>query len=317
MNVDERIRQLVDHYPTPPPGDGRALYERGRRRLRTRRLAAVAAGVAVVTLVATTGLQLLSTDEFPTPVIAGLPELDEQPVRSAACVQLAADTAEVVVRVADHAVGQAGGIPGEAFATEHRDVWQLAEQLADGDPPLQAAVAGIAASQQQQACEPGFAYPEVSQRAREEVERHRAAIADDPDPETYATANLLVVLAAEFAPPTVRQPVPDGIPVTFPVHPDAQLVSHSAHNGQASATWELTGTNIEEIANLYHEWLTEPLAGGWNVVSSDGRRTHQPDGTTTGRARLVIAGYGTSGQLYIDTSETPDVIEISVELTGQ
>jgi|GEM_PF-3780333 len=317
MDVDERIRELVEHHPAPPAGDGRVLYERGRRRLRTRRLAAAGVSVVVVAVVATAGLQLLPTDEVPTPVIAGLPELDQQPARSAACAQLAADTAEVVVEVAEHAVARAGGIPGDVFAVEHDDVWELAAQLADGDPQLQTAVGDIADDQQQQACEPGFAYPEVSQHARDEVERHRAAIADDPDMQTYATANVLVVLAGEFAPPTVRQPVPEGIPVTFPVHPDAQLVSHAEHEGQATATWQLAGADIEEIANLYHEWLNEPLAGGWNVVASDGMTTHDPDGTTTGRARLEISGYGTTGQLNIDTMEPPDIIEITIQLTAQ
>lgn len=317
MDVDERIRELVEHYPTPAVGDGRSLYERGRRRLRRRRVTVAVASVAVVAVVATVGLQLRPTDEIPTPMITGLPELDERPDRSTACTQLAADTAEVVVEVAGHAVAQAGGIPGAAVAMEHGNVWELATRLADGDPQLQAAVADLDDARQRQACDPGFAYPEVSQRARDEVDRRRAALAEGPDLEAYATANLLVVLAGEFAPPATGQPIADGIPVTFPVHPDAQLISHDEHNGQASATWELTGADIEEIANLYHEWLNEPLAGGWNVVASDGRRTHHPDGTTTGRARLEITGYGTTGQLNIDTMQPPDVIEITIQLTGQ
>lgn len=172
-------------------------------------------------------------------------------------------------------------------------------------------------TRQRQACEPGFAYPEVSQRARDEVDSRRAALAEGSDLETYATANLLVVLAGEFAPPTASRSIAEGIPLTFPVHPDAQLTDHDEHNGRVRATWELTGADMEEIANLYHEWLNEPLAGGWNVVGSDGMRTHHPDGSTTGRARLEITGYGTTGQLNIDTMHPPDVIEITLQLTNQ
>lgn len=314
MNVDERVRQLLDGYPSPPVGDGRALYQRGRRRLRTRRVATVAASVAVVAVAAGAALQLLPSDELPAPVIMGLPELAEQPVRSPACAELADDTANIVVRVAEHAARQAGGIPGEVFAVEHPDVWQLADQLAAGDPQLQRAVADIAAGQEQQACQPGFAYPELAERARAEVDQQREILAADPDVVTYATVNLLVVLAAEFAPPEATQPIPDGIPATFPVHPDAQLVDHTADDGLATATWQITGTDLEEVANLYHEWLTEPLAGGWEIVASDGRRTHHPDGTITGRARLEITGYGTAGQVYIDTTEPHDTLEITVEL---
>ena len=315
MDVDERIRGLLEQYPSPPAGDGRALYERGRRRRRTRRVTSVAAGALVVAAIAVAGVQLGSTDELPMPVIGGLPELDEVPARSPACAQLATDTAEVVVEVAEHAVGQAGGLPGEVVATEHDDVWELAGQLAAGDPQLEAAVTDLAARRQQHGCELGFAYPEVAERTRQQVERHRETLATGTDAETHAAMNLLVVLAAEFAPPTDRQPVPDGIPVTFPVHPDAVLVSHAAHDRRATATWQLTGADLEEVSNLYNEWLTEPLpADGWNVPSSEEQRTHHLDGTITGRARLEITGYGTTGHLYIETHQTPDTIEITLNL---
>jgi hypothetical protein len=61
--------------------------------------------------------------------------------------------------------------------------------------------------------------------------------------------------------------------------------------------------------------LTEPLAGTWEVVASDGRRNQHPDEATTGRARLQITGYGTTGQVHIETTEPSGLIEITVELT--
>lgn len=70
---------------------------------------------------------------------------------------------------------------------------------------------------------------------------------------TYATMNLLVVLASEFAPSEAWEPLPDGISVTFPVHPDAQLISHAAHGMSATATWQLAGADLKEVANLYNE----------------------------------------------------------------
>jgi hypothetical protein len=99
---------------------------------------------AVVAVATVAGLQLLPPDDVPSPVIAGLPELDEEPGVSAACAQHAADTADVLVLVAEHAARRAGGLPGAALATEHRDVWEFAEALAEGDPELQAPVADLA-----------------------------------------------------------------------------------------------------------------------------------------------------------------------------
>jgi hypothetical protein len=61
--------------------------------------------------------------------------------------------------------------------------------------------------------------------------------------------------------------------------------------------------------------LTEPLAGTWEVVASDGRRSQHPDEATTGRARLQITAYGTTGQVHIETTEPSGLIEITVELT--
>jgi hypothetical protein len=149
---------------------------------------------------------------------------------------------------------------------------------------LQAPVADLAQRQRQDGCVDGVAYPGVADRTRTEVDRLRQVFAKDPEPASYATMNLLVVLAAEFAPSEAREPVPAGIPVTFPVHPDGPLVSLAAHDGSAIATWQLQGADLEEVDNLYHEWLTEPLVGGWEVVASDGRRTQHPDEATTGRA---------------------------------
>jgi hypothetical protein len=125
------------------------------------------------------------------------------------------------------------------------------------------------------------------------------------------------VLAAEFAPSEAREPLPEGIPVTFPVHPGAQLISHAAHDMSATATWQLEGADLAEVANLYHDWLTEPLAGGWEVVASDSRQTQQPGEATTGRARLEITGYGTTGHVYIETTPPNDLIEITVEFSEQ
>lgn len=317
MDVDDRIRQLLDDYPTTPVGDPRALFQRGRKRRYARRAGAALASVAVLTVATFAGLQLLPPRDAPTPVIAGLPELDQDPEVSAACARSAAETAEVLVRIAEHAADQAGGIPGQVVGTEHRDVWDLAEALAEGDPELQAIVADLAQRERLDDCGDGFAYPEVSERARTEVDRLREAFAEQPDQTTYATMNLLVVLAAELAPSEAREPLPDGIPVTFPVHPNAQLISHAADDMSATATWQLEGADLEEVANLYHEWLTEPLAGGWEVVASDGRQVQQPGEATTGRARLEITGYGTTGHVYIETTPPNDHIEITVELSEQ
>lgn len=317
MDVDDRIRHLLDDYPTPPAGDARALFQRGRKRRHARRAGAALASLAVLTVATVAGLQLLPPGDVPTPVIAGLPELDQDPDVSAACAQSAAETAEVLVRVAEHAADQADGIPGHVVATEHRDGWALAEALAEGDPELQAAVTDLAQRERRDDCGDGFAYPQVSERARTEVDGLREAFARQPDQTTYATMNLLVVLAAEFAPSEAREPLPEGIPVTFPVHPDAQLISHAADGMSATATWQLEGADLEEVANLYHDWLTEPLAGGWEVVASDGRQTQQPGEATTGRARLEITGYGTTGHVDIQTTPANDHLEITVEFSEQ
>jgi hypothetical protein len=315
MDVDDRIRGLLDDYPTPPAGDARTLFQRGRRRRRARR-AGVALGSVAVVAVATAGaLQLLPADEVPTPVIAGLPTLDEAPDASAACTQNATEAAEVLVLVAEHAAGRARGLPGEALADEYRDVWHLAGALAESDPELQARVADLERREQQDDCGDGFAYPQVSDRTRVEVDRLRESYAREPDPTTYAAMNLLVVMAAEFAPSQVREPPPAGIPPTFPVHPDALLISHAAHDRLATATWQLEEADFEEVANLYHQWLSEPLAGGWEVVASDGRQTQQPGEATTGRARLEVSGYGMIGHVYIETTPPNDRIEVTVEFS--
>lgn len=82
MALDERLRQLADEVPAPPPGDATTAFRRGRRRRRVRQVAGVAAAVSVVAVLGVGVGSLVGgptlpdiTDRPPTPAP---PEVEER-----------------------------------------------------------------------------------------------------------------------------------------------------------------------------------------------------------------------------------------------
>ena len=77
MTLDERMRELADDVPAPPPGDAGAAFRRGVRRRRTRRTVEAVAAVGVVAVL---GVGVTSMLDGPTtPQIAERPPATTEP----------------------------------------------------------------------------------------------------------------------------------------------------------------------------------------------------------------------------------------------
>lgn len=235
------------------------------------------------------------------------------------CEQLAEETADLIVDVADNATSSGGGLPPAALEADHPDdfdAWDLMESLAEGSSELEGRVEQAASTDERLGCSPEVLHGAVEPRVKDELSWRGERLSEEFDRDEYAAMNLIAIAASAFQPAPSSANVPAGFPEEFPVHPDATLVESGVNeDGSMTATWQVEDA-FGAVADFYLESLQEGRLGGWDVSRSQRSETENLDGASTGRQRLKVSGYGFSGEVEV-VSEDASQITVKATLAAQ
>jgi len=136
----------------------------------------------------------------------------------------------------------------------------------------------------------------------------------------YLTAYLAVTLLAMMAPtvsPVEVFTVPDGFPVQFPVHPEAEIV-YSRTSPNLEAEWRVPRTPgaFEAVESFYSERLQTYRTGGWTSSGGPHSVTLGPGNEgVIGQRQFNVAGYGYQGTVVVKAAAGAADVLITAVLT--